>query len=50
MDVVGLLPITLRLRPHDLDVPVTGTGGEFETLLIEDRDRAASVANQLPAL
>ena len=35
---------------RDLDVPITGTGGEFETPLIEDRDGAASVANQLPAL
>jgi hypothetical protein len=37
-------------EPHDLDVPIAGTGGGFETLLIEDRDDAASVANQLLAL
>jgi len=50
MDVVGLLPITSRLRPHDLDVPITGTGSEFETLLIEDRDDAALVVDQFLAL
>ena len=35
---------------RDLDVLVTGTGRGFETLLIENRDGAASVADQFPAL
>jgi hypothetical protein len=35
---------------HDLDVPIAGTSGEFEPLLIEDPDDAASVAYQLAAL
>jgi hypothetical protein len=38
------------LETHDPDALVAGTGGGFETLLIEDRDRTASVADQFPAL
>jgi len=38
------------LEPHDLDVLVTGTRRGFETLLIENRDGAPSVADQFPAL
>lgn len=37
-------------QPHNLDVPIAGTSGDFEPLLIEDPDDAASVAYQLPAL
>lgn len=37
-------------EPHDLWVAITGTGGEFESLLIEDRDDAALVADKFLAL
>jgi hypothetical protein len=37
-------------EPPDPDVPITGTCGGFETLLIDDGDDAALVADQFPAL
>jgi GNAT superfamily N-acetyltransferase len=39
-----------RVEHHDLEAPITGTGGALETPLIEDRDGAASVADQFSAL